>query len=66
MQGSVKWFNNAKGYGFIIPQDGGEDIFVHYSEIVGDGFKTLKEGEPVLYELARGPKGFYAKGVSKA
>ena len=66
VEGSVKWFNNAKGYGFIIPQDGGEDIFVHYSEIVGEGFKTLKEGENVVYELARGPKGFYAREVSKA
>lgn len=66
MEGSVKWFNNAKGYGFIVPSDGGEDIFVHYSEIVGDGFKTLKEGEGVIYELARGPKGFYAKTVTKA
>ena len=64
--GSVKWFNNAKGYGFIVPSDGGEDIFVHYSEIVGEGFKTLKEGEGVCYELARGPKGFYAKDVAKS
>ena len=66
VEGNVKWFNNAKGYGFIIPQDGGEDIFVHYSEIEGDGFKTLKEGEQVKYELARGPKGFYAKDVNKS
>lgn len=66
MEGSVKWFNNYKGFGFIRPDDGGDDIFVHYSEIVGDGFKTLKEGERVTYVLAEGPKGYYAKQVAKA
>lgn len=65
-QGLVKWFNNNKGWGFIAPDEGGEDIFVHYSEIHGDGFKTLKEGEKVNFELARGPKGFYAKAVTRA
>ena len=65
-QGEVKWFNNNKGWGFIAPGDGGEDIFVHYSEIGGDGFRTLQEGDLVNFELARGPKGFYAKAVTKA
>lgn len=65
-QGHVKWFNNNKGWGFIAPEEGGEDIFVHYSEIHGEGFKTLKEGEKVNFQLARGPKGFYAKAVTRA
>lgn len=61
-KGSVKWFNNAKGFGFI--NDGGEeDIFVHYSQIQGDGFKTLKQGEEVEFELRRGPKGLHAANV---
>lgn len=66
MEGSVKWFNNYKGFGFIRPDDGGDDIFVHYSEIVGEGFKTLKEGERVTYVLAQGDKGNYAQSVAKA
>jgi len=64
--GSVKWFNNYKGFGFICPDDGRDDVFVHYSEIVGDGFKTLKEGERVTYVIAEGPKGLYARNVAKA
>lgn len=60
--GSVKWFNNAKGFGFIT-QEGEEDIFVHYSQIQGDGFKTLKQGETVEFELRRGPKGLHAANV---
>jgi CspA family cold shock protein len=55
--GTVKWFNNAKGYGFIVPEDGGEDVFVHYSTIDGSGFKTLKEGQPVQFEIASSPRG---------
>ena len=55
--GTVKWFNNAKGYGFIVPEDGGEDVFVHYSTIDGSGFKTLKEGQAVQFEIASSPRG---------
>jgi CspA family cold shock protein len=55
--GIVKWFNNAKGYGFIVPEDGSEDIFVHYSTIDGTGFKTLKEGQPVQFEALNSPRG---------
>ena len=64
MEGSVKWFNNAKGYGFIVPSDGGEDIFVHYSEIVGDGFKTLSEGQKVQFTVTQGQKGLQAENVT--
>jgi len=64
MQGIVKWFNNQKGWGFIVPEDGQEDIFVHYSEIKGDGFKTLKAGQRVSYELEHGNKGLYARDVN--
>ena len=60
--GSVKWFNNAKGFGFIT-QGGEDDIFVHYSQIQGEGFKTLKQGEVVEFELRRGPKGLHAANV---
>jgi len=62
--GKVKWFNDAKGYGFI-EQEGGEDVFVHFSSISGEGFKTLKEGEPVEFEVTQGPKGLQAKNVSR-
>lgn len=61
--GTVKWFNETKGYGFISPQDGGEDVFVHYSVIKGTGFKVLKEGQVVKYESTRGPKGQQATVV---
>ncbi|MCC7413409.1 MAG: cold-shock protein [Gammaproteobacteria bacterium] len=62
--GTVKWFNNAKGYGFITPADGGEDVFVHYSVIRSEGFRTLNEGQAVSYEAQRGPKGLQATEVS--
>jgi len=62
--GSVKWFNESKGFGFIA-QEGGEDVFVHYSSIQGTGFKTLAEGERVEFELTRGPKGPEASNVRK-
>lgn len=64
MQGTVKWFNDAKGYGFI-SQDSGEDVFVHYSTVQMDGFKTLREGDMVQFEMERGPKGFHATEVQK-
>lgn len=57
--GTVKWFNEHKGWGFIVPDDGGDDVFVHYSAIQEDGFKTLKEGQKVSYELKLGKNGKY-------
>jgi cold shock protein len=65
VQGTVKWFNNSKGYGFI-GRDDGPDVFVHYSAIVGDGYRTLQEGDPVEFEIVQGPKGPQAANVSKA
>ncbi len=62
-QGTVKWFNNAKGYGFIQPEDGGEDIFVHHTAIVAEGFRTLNQGERVAFEVVQGPKGLQARNV---
>lgn len=62
--GTVKWFNNAKGYGFI-EQDEGQDIFVHYTAIIGDGYKTLIQGQEVEFELINGPKGPQAENVIK-
>lgn len=61
--GSVKWFSNEKGFGFITPDDGGKDLFVHHSGIVGDGFRSLNEGEKVSYEAEDGPKGPKAVNV---
>ena len=62
--GTVKWFNNAKGYGFILPEGGGEDLFVHYSAIQMDGYRTLKAGQPVVYEPQAGDKGSQAVNVA--
>ncbi len=64
MKGTVKWFNNTKGYGFIGREDGA-DVFVHYSGIVGDGFRTLNEGEAVEFQIVQGPKGPQAADVVK-
>jgi CspA family cold shock protein len=61
-QGRVKWFNNAKGFGFI-EQEEGEDVFVHFSAIESDGFKSLNEGDSVEFEVTQGPKGLQAKSV---
>lgn len=65
MNGTVKWFNDAKGYGFIT-SDSGTDVFVHYSAIQGNGFKSLAEGQNVSFEIIDGPKGPKAANVSKA
>lgn len=61
--GTVKWFNNSKGYGFIIPDQGGKDLFVHYSSINMEGYKTLKAGQSVQYEVIDGPKGQHATDI---
>lgn len=63
-QGTVKWFNNSKGFGFIRPEDGGDDIFAHYSTIQMEGYRTLKAGQDVNYELDAGPKGDHAASIS--
>lgn len=61
--GTVKWFNNSKGFGFIAPQDGGDDVFVHFSAIKSEGYRTLSEGQSVSYEVEQGPKGLQATDV---
>ena len=63
MEGTVKWFNNSKGYGFIGRQDGGPDVFVHYTAIQGDGYRVLNEGDVVEFEVEQGPKGPQAARV---
>ncbi len=65
VRGKVKWFNDSKGYGFI-ERDGGPDVFVHYSSIGGDGYKSVAEGQEVTFEIVDGPKGPQARNVEKA
>ena len=62
-QGTVKWFNNAKGFGFIRPQNGGEDVFVHYSTIDMEGYRSLKAGQEVSFDVTTGPKGMLATNI---
>ena len=64
--GTVKWFNEAKGFGFITPEDGGKDVFVHFSEIQAEGFKVLNEGQAVTFNVEDGPKGPQATNVTVA
>jgi CspA family cold shock protein len=66
LTGTVKWFNDAKGFGFITPDNGGEDLFAHFSSIQMNGFKTLKEGQKVAFEIAQGPKGKQALNITAA
>ena len=63
-KGTVKWFNNAKGYGFILAEDGSSDIFAHFSAICMDGYKTLKAGQEVTFEIVEGEKGLHATRIS--
>ncbi|TVK93367.1 cold shock domain protein CspD [Shewanella algae] len=62
--GTVKWFNNAKGFGFICPDEGGEDVFAHYSTIEMEGYRTLKAGQPVEFQVEKSPKGMHASAIS--
>ena len=64
-KGTVKWFNDQKGYGFITPEGGNGDVFVHYSAVKDDGFRSLREGENVEFEITSGPKGDQAQNVTK-
>ena len=61
--GQVKWFNNAKGFGFILPDEGGDDLFAHYSAIGMEGYKTLKAGQQVTFDVIEGPKGLHAANI---
>ncbi|MHA6551069.1 cold shock-like protein CspD [Escherichia coli] len=65
-KGTVKWFNNAKGFGFICPEGGGEDIFAHYSTIQMDGYRTLKAGQSVQFDVHQGPKGNHASVIGSS
>ena len=65
MQGTVKWFNNDKGFGFIAPENGGKDVFVHHTAIQGSGYKSLNEGDRVQFEVTAGPKGDQATNVTR-
>ncbi len=65
-KGTVKWFNDSKGYGFITPTDGGEDLFVHYTSITGEGYRTLKEGQTVTFQMDDGPRGLRANEVESS
>ena len=65
-KGTVKWFNDQKGYGFITPEDGSKDVFVHHSAIQGEGFKSLREGQEVTFDIVEGAKGPQAANVMKA
>lgn len=64
-KGTVKWFSDQKGYGFITPDGGGTDVFLHFSALQGEGFKSVKEGQAVSYEVIEGPKGKQAENVKK-
>lgn len=64
--GTVKWFNDAKGFGFVTPEDGSKDLFAHFSAIQGNGFKTLKEGQKVSFDITTGPKGQQASNIRAA
>jgi CspA family cold shock protein len=63
-KGTVKWFNDAKGFGFITPESGGKDLFVHHSNVTGEGFKSLSEGQQVSFDVGNGPKGEFATEVT--
>ncbi len=65
-RGTVKWFNNSKGYGFITPEEGGKELFVHFTQIQGEGYKSLQEGDPVQFGIGQGPKGEHAVEVERA